>query len=248
MRKNTKYILVSLLSFCFVVNVNAAECSYEKQVELNNIASTVKATYEAVDIDSGEKYYDGTFDENGNPNMTEYYVKGFKVKLLNLTNDLIAEVTNSLGQTRTITYADTNNGSVDLWTNSAENLITYTINIRATDGECGGTDLRTIDLLIPRYNYYSETSFCQNNPEFEYCQEFTTASSDIDLIKFDEMSKKYTEEKNKDNKQEKSQKNSFLNKIKIFFKEKGVLVFSIIGIVGVIIVVLLVIRKRRRLI
>ncbi len=248
MRKNAKYILVSLLSFCFAVNVNAAECSYEKQVELNNIASTVKATYEAVDIDSGEKYYDETFDENGNPNMKEYYVKGFKVKLLNITNELSAEVTNSLGQSRTISYSDTDNGTIDLWTNKAENLITYSIKIRAADGDCAGIELRTIEILIPRYNYYSETSFCQNNPEFEYCQEFTTSSSDIDSIKFDEMSKKYTEEKNKDNKKEKIQKNSFLNKIKIFFKEKGVIIFSIIGIMGLIVVILLIIRKRRRLI
>lgn len=247
MRKNAKYMIVTLLMFCFISSVKAEECTYEKQVELNNIASTVKATYEEVEIDTGETYFDDmNFDENGNPVILKYYVKGFNVKLLNLTEELYVEVSNSLGEERTIYFSDTDNGKISLGVKEADQIITYSIKIMSAKGECAGKDLRTINVLVPKFNSYSETMFCKENPEFDYCQEYLSSDTQIDYITFDENAKKYTEKKEQQVETKKEQ--TIIDKVKEILKDKGIIIISIIGIVGGGTIAIIVVKRRRRLI
>lgn len=248
MRKNAKYMIISLLMFCFISNVKAEECTYEKQVELNNIASTVKATYEEVEIDTGETYFDDmNFDENGNPVTLKYYVKGFNVKLLNLTEELYVEVTNSLGEEKIINFSDTDNGIISLGIKEADQIITYSIKVISAKGECAGTDLRTINLLVPKFNSYSETMFCKENPEFDYCQEYLSSDDQIDYITFDEEAKKYTVKKEQQQVETKKEQ-TIIDKIKEVLKDKGIIIISVIGIVGGGTIAIIVIKRRRRLI
>ena len=51
-----KYLLFSLVTFAvFTSSVSAATCSYEKRAELNSEVSHIKANYEVIEIELGEK-------------------------------------------------------------------------------------------------------------------------------------------------------------------------------------------------
>lgn len=250
MRKNAKYILVSLLSFCFAVNVNAAECSYEKQVELNNIASTVKATYEAVDIDTGKtvSYVDeyGIIDTDRQVPVKE---KGFNVKILNLTENLSIKVTNETeGTTNYYYYSDSDNGTITLSSKVADRIYTYTITVYGTKDSCEGIELRSLNLITPKYNTYSDYSFCKEYPNFDYCQEYVVDDS-FNLEDFINKSAAYKETQDSKNSKD-NQKDKNNNKSNFFKENKKLLIVcgSIILIVGVTTTVIIIIRKRSRLI
>ena len=249
MRKNAKYILVSLMSFCFAVNVNAAECSYEKQVELNNIASTVKATYEETEIDTGETM--NYVDEDGDIHPDQkvpIMEKGFNIKILNITNDISVNVSSDDQRiNRTYFYSDSNNGVIDLGNVIADKVITYTIKVYSNVDGCV-LDLRTFIMVTPMYNSYSEFEFCSQYPNFEYCQEYTTDTT-YNLDDFMKKSEEYrkTNKKEEQKNETKKTQNKFLDYIK---KNKKLLIVigSIILIAGVTTIVIIIIRKRSRLI
>lgn len=251
MRKNAKCVLVALLSFCFVVNVNAAECSYEKQVELNNIASTVKATYEEVEIDTGEtrSYVDPETDLIDPSKQIPITEKGFKVSIVNMEEDLYVDVKNdSNNSTKTYQYTDAVDKIIDLGTYKADKVITYTITVKASKGDCAGTELRTITLVTPRYNSYSELSYCENNPNFEYCQEYITGE-DISYEEFLKRTENYTEPEKKE--EITQEKQTITDKIKEFYKKNKKMIYIISGfivIVGVATAAIIVIKRRSRLI
>jgi hypothetical protein len=252
MRKNAKFLLVSLLLLCFAVNVNAAECSYEKQVELNDIASTVKATYEEIEIDTGEteSYVDeetGLIDPD---QQVPVYEKGFTVKVLNLTEDIYIEVSDDTnGLNKIFKYSDSDNGVITLGNFKADGVITYTITVRAFGGDCAGTSLRVITLVTPKYNSFSELSYCDDNPNFEYCQEYITGE-DITYEEFINKSESYVEKETETNEQKEENK-TITSKLKDFYKNNKKVIFiacGVIVIVGVATTAIIVIRRRSRLI
>lgn len=247
MRKSAKCVLATLLMFCFAGNVKAAECSYDKQVELNNQAATVKAIYEEVDIDTGEQYYDDmNFDENGNYTMITRKVKGFNIKLLNLTQNLSAEVSNDSGFKRNISYDNTENGLINIATVEANKINNYSIKILVENGPCAGRELRVINLLVPMYNTYSETSYCKNNPNFEYCKEYTTDNIQLDYIQFDEATKKYEETKKQV--EEKKEKQTKIEKILEILKDNSMIIIIGVGMIIIVTAGVIIVRRRRRLI
>lgn len=253
MRKNAKYLLLTLLTFCFAVKVDAAECSYEKQVELNNLAATVKATYEEVEIDTGETVYymdpeTGVEDTSKTINVTE---KGFKVSILNITNDIYVNVKNeNTGESKDIYYRDTNNGTIQLDTYKADQLVTYTIKVYGLS-ECPGYDLRTITLVTPIFNPYYDTVFCEQYPNFELCSEYTT-NTELTLDEFLRQSNEYRKNHNPVTSEiEKKESLSLIERIKQFFNTNKTIIIIIvcaIAIVGVATAAIIVIRRRSRLI
>lgn len=249
MQKSTKCVLAALLMFCFIRNVNATECSYEKQVELNNQASTVKATYEEVEIDTGQTY--SYVDENDiihEDKQIPLKAKGFNVKILNITNDISVNVTSDDNKiNKNYFYSDSNNGVIDLTTTLSDKVIAYTIKIYSNVEGCN-LELRTITLITPMYNTYSELGFCAQYPDFEYCQEYTT-DSNFNLNDFKEKSEVYKKTVKSVENDKKTKKNE--NKLKEFLKDNRTLLIiigSIILIVGGSTTVIIVIRKRSRLI
>ncbi len=253
MRKNAKYILVSLLSFCFAVNVNAAECSYEKQVELNNLAATVKATYEAVDIDSGYTVYDVN-PETGEVDPTKevpFYQKGFKVKVLNLTDELSITINNdTTGESKTYFYSDTENGTITLDAKVADQTYSYTMSIHASSGCEYESDLRSLNLITPMYNDFYGMGYCKENPDFEYCQEYIGSPLGISLNEFYEAADKYDAKKDQTKKETKENK-SFISKIKEFFesnKKLVIIVVSIVIILGVATTAIIIVKRRSRMV
>ena len=249
MRKNAKLILAALLLFCVTTSVNAEECDYSKQVELNTEASTVKAVYEETEIDTGETLFyvdeDGIIDTSKEVPVVK---KGFNVKLMNLTENIYANVVSDDGSVDdTFFYSDTDKGTVTIATIPADNIVNFKIELGSGLENCGDNSLRIINLTTPKFNEYSKSDFCNQYPDFEYCQEFTT-TLDIDYADFIQAADDY-KVKVDSIKQEKENK-KVSNKIKNFVKENKMLIIiaSILIVVGVATSVILVKRKRSRLI
>lgn len=251
MRKNAKYVLATLLMFCFAGNVNAAECSYEKQVELNNIASTVKATYEEVEIDTGQKVYDVN-PNTGEVDVTKeipYIVTGFTLKILNITKDIYISVEDDNGK-RNYYYSDTNNGTLTLNTKEADRIYTYKIKVYGATDECYAGEIRTIDVIIPMYNWYSSLAICEQAKEFQYCQKYMTSEPDINLDMFYSKINSYITD-NKDKKNENKKEKTIKEKIKEFYEDnkKGIIIStSAIVVAGVATTAIIVKKRRSRLI
>lgn len=243
MRKSAKCVLAALLMCSFIRNVNATECSYEKQVELNNQASTVKATYEEVEIDTGEtkSYVDPETGLIDTEIQEAVKVKGFKVNIMNITNDIMVKVDGN-----SYYYSDTNNGTLTLSAKTADVVRTYDVKISAYGGGCAAEELRAITLVTPMYNDYSELNFCKENPDFEYCQEYVTTPVNDNLDEFLNKANSYSgveEQKN----EKKEDKKSIVDILK---ENKKIVIISVSGImvVGVATAAIIVIKRRSRLI
>ena len=244
MRKNAKYILATLLLLCVTTSVNAEECDYAKQVELNNEASTVKAIYEETEIDTGMK---GVIESDPSQEVaiTE---KGFTLKVLNLSKNIYVTVNNNYtGESKDYYYQDTKDGTLILGTFVADQVYTYDIIVKASnekDSECQGKELRNIKLMTPRYNYFSELAICEEYPNFEYCQEYSTSLNEIGTVEFYDKLEKYEEsnksktEIEKEQTKEKNEKN----------KKNIMIIVGCIVLAGVATTAIIVIRRRSRLI
>lgn len=243
MRKSAKCVLAALLTLCFAGNVNAAECSYEKQVKLGEIASTVKATYEEVEIDTGEtkSYVDPETGLIDTEKEIPVKIKGFKVKIMNITKDILIKVDGNAYY-----YSNTNNGTLILPAKAADKIRTYDIKVVAYGGDCAAEELRTITLVTPMYNDYSEMKICKENTEFEYCQKYVTTNIDYNLEEFLREVSKYNQ-KNKQEIQKKEENKSFIDMLK---SNKKIIIVSVSGIivVGVATAAIIVIKRRSRLI
>ncbi|MBE6161205.1 MAG: hypothetical protein E7158_03195 [Firmicutes bacterium] len=249
MRKNAKLILAALLLFCVTTSVNAEECDYSKQVELNTEASTVKAVYEETEIDTGMTTYDvdPETDEVDYSKEIKVVQKGFNVKVMNITKNLYLTVSDDTGNVKNYYHYDANDGTIILGNVAADEIHKYTIEVGAYDDECSGKTLRTINLITPIYNEYSELGACNDYPEFQYCQKYFTTVSDLDITKFQSELENY-KKKNKPKTETNEKKEKITEKVTDFIKRNLIVIVIIIAILGVATSVILVKRKRSRLI
>lgn len=250
MRKSAKCVLATLLMFCFAGNVKAAECSYDKQVELNNQAATVKATYEETEIDTGEStYYVDPETDAIDPNrMVTVKKRAFNIKILNLTKDIYVKVKNGDGSVNNTYYSENAiNGVVNVNTVLADKVRTYEIVVYASGGGCSGKTLRTITLVIPKYNTYSELQICKDNSDFDYCQEYITTEN-VSTEEFQTGIKKFEDDRKVE---EKKENKTFLEKLKDFYEDnKTVILVTGSGVIvlGVTTAAIIVVKRRSRLI
>ena len=250
MRKYAKYVLVTLLMFCVATSVNAEGCDYKKKVELNKQASTVKAVYEEVKIDSGVKYYDES-EGISEADAEEVYYQGFKVQILNITKDIYVHVESGLDDSeKDYYYTDSKDGIIDLGEHSADYAYSIKITVFPLVENCGEL-LRTITLNVPRYNTLSEYDACKEYPNFEYCKTYVNSNEEVSLSKFSNRLETYKKSNKSitEIKKEEEQKNK--NKLKEFFKKykkEIVIGIIVIAIVGVATTTILIIRRRSRLI
>ena len=241
MRKKAKYILASLLMFCVATSVNAEECSYDKQVELNNLAAQVKAVYEESEIDSGATYIP---EEEGDPDGP-IMLHAFKTKILNVSKDIVVRVEDESGDTKVYGYSDSDNGTIVLDEKIADTVYNYTITVVGAKEDCDGQELRTISLVVPRYNDYSEYAVCKEYPEFEYCKKYTTDLENISMTEFVNKAESYKKSHKSETEKKQEKKNeSFIKKN----KKTIIIIASVIAIVGVATAAILIIRRRSRLI
>ena len=265
MRKKAKYIVAALLMFCFATSVKAEQCSYERQVELGEEASTVKVAYDLVDYDTGQMVY-VVDPETGEVDITQeepLILEYFKIKIMNLTENVYVQVVDldaeeeetiddfgavsddALKQAGYYFYSDSDKGTVYLDPISTDYIHEYKILVYSADPECGDKQLRTINYKTPMFNNYSTVGYCKKSPEFEYCQKYVSEPLDITLTDFLEEYRKY-EAKEKENEKKNSK-----TTIKSFYKKNKKVIMIAGGcilIAGVATAAIIVIRRRSRLI
>ena len=240
----TRLVGVILASvFLLIPNTVRAEsaCSYSEQAKFNDIASNVKATYDVVDIYLGKGI---DVDEEGAPEV-DINVKGLKVNILNVTEDIyINLINNSTKEEKKYTYSDTNNGLITFELRDVSSVVNYTIEIYAATSTCAGELIRKTEFLTPQYNEYSELDVCGEYPDFYYCQEFLLGDN-ISREAFMERIEEY--KKNNEPKEQTKVDKNIWDSIKEFY-QKHQMPINIIGsviIIGGVIGVVILVKKRR---
>lgn len=161
------FVTSFLITCNFITIVNAAECTYTDEAELNAIAGNVKINNEI--ITEKEEFVDMTVD-----------VEKFKITLLNITEEIYVVVENDKGmESKTYTYQDTTNGEVSfIWENTNE-IASFTATVYASNNSnCGGKKLRTHYLSTPRFNEFSKRDICNDEDmkDFYLCQKYVMFS------------------------------------------------------------------------
>ena len=248
--KELKYIIFVLLSSLIGTSlVGAATCDIDEKASLNNLASNVVVNYEVKEVELKgvpvPDVFQGTEYEEGYTDRAEYVA----INILNLNQYIKVEVFDEDNKlVKSISYADTKNGSYSFAKENLERLERYTFVIKASNlANCEGEEIKTLYLQIPRYNKYSNEYVCNIVPDNYLCQRFVT---------FDEVSYEFFRDTiNKDlakvdltmideENKETSNKNWF-NKTIDFVKDHKY-IFIITGAVVVIGGATLIVIKKRR--
>lgn len=188
--KYLKSLLV--LPFLVALNVYAAdECTYKEQANLNKLAAQIKANYEVIKKEEPFTFVDPDTLEEEEMTIT---VPTFEIKIYNISESLSLSITESFegktGDSKTVTYNDTENGVYTFTSDNAKDIINYAIKVNAFGGGCGGKTIRNLSLTKPKSNPYFDYEICKGHEDIDYCQEFTTKNYDIS---FDDLTKKIEE-------------------------------------------------------
>lgn len=230
-----KSLLGAMFIFTLIFPLNnisaASTCSYAEQAELNEIAGNVRVSYEVVDIyDSTERNLDRAPDE---PEFIDVYVRGFKISITNITDDIYVVVKNDYNEeVKTFYKKDTEDGIASFETKNKSKLINYKIEVHSNKYSCIGQIYKTLPLQTPVYNTNSTYAICDNYKDFYYCQEFVFSDS-VNEVQFFPLLEKYKEEKEQKEKQEQEKNKNIVEKVKEFYEKNKV----IVNVVGVIIII-----------
>lgn len=243
----TKYVKYLLMFMCFLfvcsVEVNAADsCPSDLKKELSQTAAHIKVNYEIQDKSE-------TKDIEVNGTKTTYKVPNyaFVISIYNLTKDFTAKVqTNSSvaanNKYLSVYYDETVEGNYSLYDYNIGEVYNYTITIQSNNPDCPNKVFRTFRITKPKYNAYSEYTYCQNSSNY-YCQRFV--SNDLKIKDTADFIKRIAvnNEKNNPNK-------GFLDanqEIKDTLKKNWPLYLAIFaGIALVIIATIFYLKKRQR--
>ncbi len=229
--------------------VKAATCDYEVKAKLNNEVANIKANYEIKERELDPNEYGipdvliGTEEEENWVPKEGYY----QINILNLTENFYVEVKNEVtGETKTYTYADSNNGNINFEYRDASVVTKFTFTIKASDiTGCDGNTYKTINLSTPRYNDYAEYSMCDTLKDYYLCQYFVTFD-ELDFSDFTTKINKELERRSKDSVTE--DKLKWYQNVGNFVKEHKVafIVGGVIVVAGGATAAVVIIRRRRR--
>lgn len=241
MKKSLKLFLLAIV--LLTPNITHAEsaCSYEEQVEINNIVSHVNATYETVDIFEGTTLDIDNRNEDGTIPRIDNYIKGFNINIMNITEDIYVVVSNNVNsEIKTFYYKDTTDGEVSFQVRDATSLVTYTIEIHSNKYSCIGDVFRKFAITTPIYNDLSGLAACEGNEGFYYCQEYIN-SENISVNEFMKRIKEYKEEKQEEEEKKESEKSFWKNN-----KTTIIVISGVVVLTGVATTVILLKKKRSR--
>ena len=170
MIKYKSLLLIFVCAFifeCTYVQAATSTCSTSLKKELAQAASSVKVDYEIKDF-SEEK----TIEVDGHETTYKIPNYVFEISIYNLTDDIYAYVQKTDNSPAFSVY---NDSAIDgVYTFTDENIgdiYNYKITVRSKSSECNNVTLRTLKFTKPRYNAYSEFTYCQNSSNY-YCQRF----------------------------------------------------------------------------
>ena len=214
-----KYIIVTILLFLFITpNVNASICGKSDILRVRGDANSVVINYELV-----------PGDEFGN-------ISGlFDLKITGLTEDLIL-VEQTTGKTYTSKLNV--NGVITLENVYGENFV-----FKLHYQKCDNKLMRTINLNLPKYNYYSNHKLCEGITEedLEICGKWYQGELNDDTFK-----QKIEEYLNtlEEKRQQEEKENTIFKQIVDFLLDYYIyIIITIVVIVGITLVIVL--RKRR---
>lgn len=192
MKKYMRYILLFVAFFFVFSDVFAAGCKPAVKNELASLANYVKVNYE-IKEESEEREI--TIDGQSTTYKIPKYV--FEITIYNLKEGLAASVS-ALDQGRTfkVTNSDTTDNNYTFYDYDIGQIYNYEISIVSDRNDCTSTRLRTIKFTKPRYNAYSEFTYCQNSSIY-YCQRFI--GSEINLKGTDDFLNKIKVNNDKNN-------------------------------------------------
>lgn len=173
------YKRILLILLCtFVVGITsvtaASSCSTSTKKRLAQNAARVKVEYEIKDF-SEEK----TLEVDGKE--TTYKVPNyiFEITVYNVTEDLTVYIQKSNSEKQiTVNFENTTDGTYTFTDSNFGEIYNYNVYVRSNADECRGVTLRTTKFTKPRYNAYSEFTYCQNSSNY-YCQRFIKSEISI---------------------------------------------------------------------
>ncbi len=244
-----KSLLGAILVFALIITPidtkAASTCSYKEQAELNEIANNVKANYEVIDIYDG-KIVEMDSGEEVDP-IVDYYVRGFKISILNVTDDVYVTVTNDYDSSIQTFYSkDAKDGIVSFETKNVAKVINYTIEVHSNKYTCIGELYRKLYIKTPVYNSQSNMAACDEYPEFYYCQEFIDGET-VDFNTFLTRLEKYKSNKTEEEKKKEEENQSVIEKIKEFYEKNKIVIYiiTIVVIISGVATTVILIKKRR---
>lgn len=233
MRKIGVCVLAVIL---FVTNVKAAsKCSYAEQVELNELAGKVKASYEVVNTTA--------YTIDGDEVTTEI----FKVSITNLSDKFYVVVENDVEDTKkTYTHANASNGVVSFEHKDLSKVTNYTFKVFSSNNTgCKDENYKTVYLTLPRYNRFHSYSMCEGVENNSLCDKYVTTKEINESDFYERMSSAKSIENDDDN--DKTVEDNNESGLLKFIKEYK---WYIAGGFGVILLIALLISvnnsKRRR--
>lgn len=252
MKKKILSVCLSLTLLLSFQSVHAAStCNYQEQVELSNIASTIKSNYEIQRVirNNQDEIVSDVDIETAMEQNSDYYIDYvLNVHVLNLTEDVYVNISSSVGMNQTYYYQDTSNGEISFDGGKLNEIITYKITVFSNKLTCPGESLRTIEFVTPMRNIRAYSNDCSSIPDFEYCKEYITAPFLASDIEIEQSIASAYERYQKNLQTEEEEKNkSFFEKLEDFLKENKMIIGSVIGIVIILgaLTIIVVINKRR---
>jgi len=239
--KKKNYLLTLLILFiAFTMKVDASTCSNERIIELSSLASNVQVSYEP--YEDNVTTFDETFDVEVDDSDPAFYIT-----IYNLDEGLNAVVTREdIKKAVVVTPEDADaDGVILVNAGTAYSIKNFTIKIRSNDDNCKNEVLKTATVTTPKYNDWFEREACEENPDFEMCQEYSLNDySNVSDREFSEKLTTYKEEKKK----EEERKNSLWYKISSFLNKYKWIFIAIALAVIAIVIVIIIRRKKSRLI
>lgn len=240
-------MLVIILSW---TSVSAASlCSNERKVELQKMASAVKLTYEEAQEEADPDSYI-SIDEANPETIDEYeeilYNDYFKIKILNLNENLYIKLENSLNDdVKYITYDDTIEGNYTLdWKNLNE-VVTFTYTIYSSEKtECMNEKIKSGMLTLPKYNRNYTNTMCEEVPDYYLCQKYISVN--VTEEQFYDYIMAYTKKESSSNDNADNNGNADFSIIEFLKENKKILIIGLtVLVVGGGIATVIVIKKRR---
>ena len=249
MKKVISFFVVLLLIFTPLVHAEETttkasnKCSYKQKYDLRQEANNIKAVYDIKKDDNGNDYIEITVY-----NLTEDLYIDYEITYPGVSREDYKDYKN-YDENTVITYYDLNEDGVYIFKDFDNYFVkNYKFSIGDANGKCG-SGLKTITVLKPKYNDYSDLDECKyfDSEEYMYCKKWITKNFTDSPYSIIERIKKQREQVNKLKSteclscEEIEKDNALYNKILLI--RRLVIIGLIIGII-VDIVVIIFLAKR----
>lgn len=220
-------------------SVNALSCSNSDVKDLYTAASYVKAAYEVFDNSTIKEFtYGDSTKSIIMPNFT------FEITIYNISEELFVKIKDNVTESYiTIEHSDTNDGNYVFTNDDFGCIYKYTVDIYSAKEGCYGEKIKTITFVKPKYNAYSQYTFCENSSNY-YCQKF--AEKELNIKDDDDFLNKI-KVNNSSNKPEETQEETEEEDAYDIISKKPILYIGVLcGVIIVSTVVIIVVRRKQK--